>query len=184
MSIFDRINAQADAAKERTRAAQDGWWKDRDLWKGQGTAQSITEFAAIDRILAQCHGVYLPDNLVATQQIETDYAERESIDRSTVRLLPPIRFDPVKWCDRHQEWVFDLDAFIADINQMVSAWVDTWMAAPAEKERAIHALALREQGETYPEIAKRLGYRDKSGAEKAVSRLTRRIEDHALSTVP
>ncbi|AFA74241.1 hypothetical protein GPOL_c32270 [Gordonia polyisoprenivorans VH2] len=47
---------------------------------------------------------------------------------------------------------------------------------PDERDRASTALALRIEGQPYRVIAEHLGYRDESGARKAVDRLLTRIE--------
>ena len=54
---------------------------------------------------------------------------------------------------------------------------------PNERQRALAAVDLRIQGHTYSHIAETLGYRDHSGAYRAVTRLLDRRENEAVDTL-
>lgn len=132
MSIFERIHAQADAAKAAGWAQADEWWRDRDLWADAGAHHSSTEYEAIEAIERQCGKTEQPDNVVpmpdgvshvrdipAPQRLPRRVPEPNTVN---ALCLPPLRSEPVIYAPEIGVWVFNLPAIHADIESSVEEW--------------------------------------------------------------
>lgn len=119
MNSYLRALASAEQAKAATQAAASRWWDNAGYWADCGPCRSSTEWAAINAVLNTCAKVPVLQLAVVTPQPQLVALPKTALAGFAGRAL---HYEPMRFDKDIGDWVFDIDAIVADINAAIRAW--------------------------------------------------------------